>query len=68
MVETAPPDGKSTAQPEPPDPRIVLMNVPLAWRLLSHDKRRTALAIVGIFLAIALVFLELGLFFAVPRG
>lgn len=44
------------------------MNVPLAWRLLSHDKRRTALAIVGIFLAIALVFLELGLFFAVPRG
>lgn len=44
------------------------MNVPLAWRLLSHDKRRTALAIAGIFLAIALVFLELGLFFAVPRG
>lgn len=44
------------------------MNVPLAWRMLSHDKRRTALAIIGIFLAIALVFLELGLFFAVPRG
>jgi putative ABC transport system permease protein len=44
------------------------MNVPLAWRMLSHDKRRTALAIAGIFLAIALVFLELGLFFAVPRG
>ncbi|HJU20731.1 MAG TPA: FtsX-like permease family protein [Stellaceae bacterium] len=44
------------------------MSVPLAWRLLAHDKRRTALAVTGIFLAIALVFLELGLFFAVPRG
>lgn len=44
------------------------MSVPLAWRMLSHDKRRTLLAITGIFLAIALVFLELGLFFAVPRG
>jgi putative ABC transport system permease protein len=44
------------------------MNVPLAWRLLSYDKRRSALAIVGIFLAIVLVFFELGLFFAVPQG
>jgi putative ABC transport system permease protein len=40
----------------------------LAWRLLSHDKWRTALAISGIFLATVLVFFEVGLFFAVPRG
>jgi putative ABC transport system permease protein len=44
------------------------MKVPLAWRLLAHDKRRTGLAIVGVFLAIVLVFFELGLFIAVPRG
>src|SRR5579875_1908285 len=44
------------------------MSVPLARRLLAHDKRRTALAVIGIFLAIVLVFFELGLFFAVPRG
>jgi putative ABC transport system permease protein len=46
----------------------VPVNILLAWRLLVHDKRRTALAIAGIFLATVLVFFELGLFFAVPRG
>jgi putative ABC transport system permease protein len=44
------------------------MKVPLAWRILTHDKRRTALALIGIFMAILLVFLELGFFYAVPRG
>ena len=44
------------------------MRVPLAWRILSYDKRRTALALVGIFMAILLVFVELGFFYAVPRG
>jgi putative ABC transport system permease protein len=44
------------------------MKVPLAWRILTHDKRRTALALIGIFMAILLVFVELGFFYAVPRG
>ena len=46
---------------------LVVVKVPLAWRILTHDKRRTALALIGIFLAILLVFIELG-FYAVPRG
>jgi putative ABC transport system permease protein len=44
------------------------MKVPLAWRILAYDKRRTALALIGIFMAILLVFVELGFFYAVPRG
>src|SRR5271165_71674 len=44
------------------------MSVRLAWRILIHDKGRTALALVGIFMAILLVFIQLGLFFAVPQG
>ena len=44
------------------------MKVPLAWRILTDDKRRTALALIGIFMAIFLVFVELGFFYAVPRG
>jgi putative ABC transport system permease protein len=44
------------------------MKVPLAWRILTYDKRRTALALMGIFMAILLVFVQLGLFYAVPRG
>ncbi len=44
------------------------MKVLLAWRILTYDKRRTALALIGIFMAILLVFVELGFFYAVPRG
>jgi putative ABC transport system permease protein len=44
------------------------VKVPLAWRILAYDKRRTALALIGIFMAILLVFVELGFFYAVPRG
>ncbi len=44
------------------------MTVALAWRILTHDKGRTALALVGIFMAIVLVYIQLGLFFAVPQG
>src|ERR1700749_4268510 len=44
------------------------MKVLLAWRILTYDKRRTALALIGIFMAILLVFVELGCFSAVPRG
>jgi putative ABC transport system permease protein len=40
----------------------------LAWRILTHDKGRTALAVAGVFMAILLVFVELGFFIAVPRG
>src|SRR5690242_4672662 len=42
--------------------------VPLAWRILTYDKRRTGLALIGIFMAILLVFVELGFFYTVPRG
>ncbi len=44
------------------------MTVPVAWRILTHEKGRTALAISGIFVAILLVFVELGFFVAVPQG
>ena len=44
------------------------MNFALAWRILTHDKGRTALAVAGVFLAIVLVFVQLGFFIAVPRG
>jgi putative ABC transport system permease protein len=42
--------------------------VSLAWRILTHDKARTTLAIAGVFMAILLIFVELGFFFAVPQG
>ena len=44
------------------------MTISLAWRILTHQKGRTALALVGIFMAILLVFIQLGLFYAVPQG
>ncbi len=44
------------------------MTVSLAWRILTHQKGRTVLALVGIFMAILLVFIQLGLFYAVPQG
>lgn len=44
------------------------MTVSLAWRMLTYQKGRTALALVGIFMAILLVFIQLGLFYAVPQG
>ena len=40
----------------------------LAWRILVHEKGRTALAFGGVFIAILLVFIELGFFVAVPQG
>src|SRR6516225_4448521 len=40
----------------------------LAWRILTYDKGRTALAVAGVLLAILLVFVQLGFFVAVPRG
>src|SRR5215472_14927183 len=40
----------------------------LAWRILVHEKGRSGLAVVGVFIAILLVFIELGFFIAVPQG
>ena len=44
------------------------MRFALAWRILTYDKGRTALAVAGVFMAIMLVFVQLGFFIAVPRG
>lgn len=44
------------------------MALSVAWRILTHQKGRTALAIGGILVAILLIFVELGFFIAVPRG
>jgi putative ABC transport system permease protein len=40
----------------------------IAWRILTHQKGRTVLALGGIFIAILLIFVELGFFIAVPQG
>jgi putative ABC transport system permease protein len=40
----------------------------VAWRILTHDKGRNALAIGGILLAILLIFLQLGFYMSVPKG
>jgi putative ABC transport system permease protein len=44
------------------------MPLHLAWRMLVDQKGRTALATGGIFIAILLIFVELGFFMAVPQG
>jgi putative ABC transport system permease protein len=40
----------------------------LACRILIHEKGRSGLALAGVFIAIVLVFIELGFFVAVPQG
>jgi putative ABC transport system permease protein len=40
----------------------------LAWRILVYEKGRSGLALAGVFIAILLVFIELGFFIAVPQG
>ena len=44
------------------------MKALVAWRMLVHEKGRSALAIGGILIAILLMFLQLGFYLAVPRG
>ena len=44
------------------------MPLHLAWRILTDQKGRTALAAGGVFVAILLIFVELGFFVAVPQG
>src|SRR5580658_8582370 len=48
--------------------RRLRVSAHLAWRILVHEKGRTALAFAGVFIAILLVFIELGFFIAVPQG
>src|SRR5262249_48591034 len=40
----------------------------VAWRMLTDEKGRSALAVGGISIALLLVFLQLGFYLAVPRG
>lgn len=40
----------------------------VAWKILTYQKGRTALAIGGVFVAVLLIFIELGFFVAVPQG
>jgi len=40
----------------------------VAWRILTHEKGRSGLAIGGIVIAILLMFLQLGFYVSVPRG
>ena len=44
------------------------MKAIVAWRMLVHEKGRSALATGGILIAILLMFLQLGFYTAVPRG
>src|SRR5215470_6842564 len=48
--------------------RRLRVSTGLAWRIFIHEKGRTGLALGGLFIAILLVFIELGFFFAVPQG
>jgi putative ABC transport system permease protein len=40
----------------------------VAWRLLTYEKMRNTLAILGIVVAILMIFLQLGFYEAVPRA
>jgi putative ABC transport system permease protein len=40
----------------------------IAWRILTHERGRSGLAIGGILVAILLMFLQIGFYMSVPRG
>lgn len=44
------------------------MKTLVAWRILTHEKGRSALAMGGILVAILLIFLQLGFYMSVPEG
>lgn len=44
------------------------MRILIAWRILAHEKARSALAVMGVFAAVVLVFLQLGFYSSVPIG
>jgi len=44
------------------------MKTLVAWRILLDEKGRSVLSITGTFIAILLIFLQLGFYFSVPKG
>ncbi len=44
------------------------MNYLAPWRILTHERARSILAIAGLFIAVHLIFLQLGFYFSVPAG
>jgi putative ABC transport system permease protein len=44
------------------------MSTFVAWRMLVHEKGRNLLAVAGIFIAVLMIFLQLGFYSAVPKG
>lgn len=44
------------------------MRALVAWRILTHEVARSLLAILGVFAAIVLVFMQLGFYSSVPIG
>ncbi len=44
------------------------MKALIAWRILTHERGRSGLAIGGILVAILLMFLQIGFYMSVPRG
>lgn len=44
------------------------MRTLVAWRILTHEVARSLLAVLGVFAAIVLVFLQLGFYSSVPIG
>ena len=44
------------------------MNAFVAWRMLTHEKGRNTLAVGGIFIAVLMIFLQLGFYDCVPKA
>jgi putative ABC transport system permease protein len=44
------------------------MSIFVAWRILLHEKGRNLLAIAGIFIAVLMIFLQLGFYSSVPEA
>jgi putative ABC transport system permease protein len=44
------------------------MKTRVAWRILSHQAGRTTLAAAGTYVAILMIFLQLGFYASVPKG
>jgi putative ABC transport system permease protein len=44
------------------------MSTFVAWRMLVHEKGRNLLAVAGIYIAVLMIFLQLGFYSSVPKG
>jgi putative ABC transport system permease protein len=44
------------------------MNALVAWKMLTHEKGRNTLAVGGIFIAVLMIFLQLGFYNCVPKA